>query len=322
MGYIGRTHYGALREIPGAEVCAVTHLNQQELRDAYPELRVFLTWNEMLRGCSPDAVIVATPTFLHEECVVAAARAGCHILCEKPFALDANSAERMLEETERRGVILMVGQVLRFWPHYRRIKELVDAGALGAVQSITAYRLSKFPPWSSWFADPQKSGGCLLDLSIHDVDFVHWVLGHPALVRSTGIRSATGSWDHVWTTLEYGGPVASIEASYLLPASWPFSTGIRLQGRKGCIEYTFDVRGNVSEREAGHHHFVFYGSEGAPTALEVPPQDAFVNEQKYFLDCVRSHQKPALCPPEESLELMRVMDASRRSAESGEAVRL
>jgi predicted dehydrogenase len=322
MGYMGRTHYGALRHIPGAEVSAVTHLSAQEIREAYPDLPVFLTWNEMFRRCPLEAVIVAAPTFLHEECVVEAAKAGCDILCEKPFALDAASAERMLEVAERQRVILMVGQVLRFWPHYRRIKELVDAGALGAIQSISAYRLSKLPPWSSWFADPQKSGGCLLDLQVHDVDFVHWILGHPALVRTIGIRSEAGSWDHVWTTLGYGDRVASIEASYLMPASWPFSSGIRLQGARSCIEYTFGVRGNINEREEGHHQFVLYGADGAPTTLEVPPEDAFVNELRYFLNCVRSRQKPELCPTEESLELMRVMDASRRSVESCEAVRL
>jgi predicted dehydrogenase len=321
MGYIGRSHCKALHHIPDTEVVAVADGRVQEIREAYPDLRVFSTWHEMLRDCPLDAVIVAVPTFLHGECVVEAAQAGCDILCEKPFALDAASAERMLEVAERQRVILMVGQVLRFWPQYRRIKELVDASELGAIRSITAYRLSKFPPWSAWFADPQKSGGCLLDLQVHDVDFVHWILGHPELVRTSAIRSETGSWDHVWTTLGYGERVVSIEASYLMPATWPFSSGIRLQGPKGCIEYTFGVQGNIEEREEGQHRFVLYGAQGAPATLDVSSGDAFVNELQYFLDCVRSRQKPALCPAEESLQVMRVMDASRRSAESCEAVR-
>ena len=321
MGYIGRTHCGALHHIPDTAVAAVADGRAQEIRKAYPDLRVFSTWHEMFRSCPLDAVIVAVPTSLYGECVVEAAKAGCNILCEKPFALDAASAERMLEAAERQSVILMVGQVLRFWPHYRRIKELVDAGALGAIRSITAYRLSKFPPWSSWFADPQKSGGCLLDLQVHDVDFVHWILGHPELVRTSAIRSEAGSWDHVWTSLGYGERAVYIEASYLMPASWPFSSGIRLQGPKGCIEYTFGVQGNIEEREEGQHRFILYGAEGAPTTLNVPSGDAFVNELQYFLDCVRSRKKPVLCPAEESLQVMRVMDASRRSVESCEAVR-
>ena len=149
MGYIGRTHCGALHHIPDTAVAAVADGRAQEIRKAYPDLRVFSTWHEMFRSCPLDAVIVAVPTSLYGECVVEAAKAGCDILCEKPFALDAASAERMLEVAERQHVILMVGQVLRFWPHYRRIKELVDAGALGIIRSITAYRLSKLPPWSS-----------------------------------------------------------------------------------------------------------------------------------------------------------------------------
>jgi predicted dehydrogenase len=265
---------------------------------------------------------VAVPTFLHAECVIDVATAGCDILCEKPLALDAASAQKMVEATEGHAVILMVGQVLRFWPHYCRIKELIDRGTLGAIQSISAYRLSKFPPWSSWFADPQKSGGCLLDLQVHDVDFIHWLWGQPELVRTCGIRSEAGSWDHVWTTLVYPECVAHVEASYLMPPSWPFSSGIRLQGRQGCIEYTFGVHGNIEERAEGQHRFVLYGAEGAPTNLEVSTEDAFVNELRYFLDCVRSRQRPVLCPAEESLQVMRVMDASRRSVENSETVRL
>jgi predicted dehydrogenase len=162
----------------------------------------------------------------------------------------------------------------------------------------------------------------LLDLQVHDVDFIHWLLGHPEQVRTFGIRSEAGSWDHVWTTLVYGERVVHVEASYLMPASWPFSSGIRLQGPQGCIEYTFGVHGNIEERAEGQHRFVLYGAEGTPTTLDVPSGDAFVNELRYFLDCVRYRQRPVLCPAEESLQVMRVMDASRRSAENSEAVRL
>ena len=146
MGYIGRSHYAALQHIPDVEVAAAAGPRVSEIRKAYPQLRVFSTWGEMLRDCPLDAVIVAVPTFLHAECVTDAATAGCDILCEKPLALDAASAEKMIEATEGHAVILMVGQVLRFWPHYCRIKELIARGGLGAIQSISAYRLSKFPP--------------------------------------------------------------------------------------------------------------------------------------------------------------------------------
>lgn len=322
MGYIGRSHFAALAQVPEIELAAVADPDIADPRGNNPQVRVFASAGEMLRGCALDAVIVAVPTFLHEQCVAEAAEAGCHILCEKPLALNATSATRMVETTERHHVILMVGQVLRFWPHYARIKELVDLGTLGPLQSLSTHRLSKYPPWSSWFADPQKSGGCLLDLQIHDVDFTHWLLGDPETITTRGIRSQTGGWDHVWTTLGYGERVVQIESSYLMPTTWPFSSGIRLQGPKGCIEYTFGVRGNIEEREAGQHRFVFYGNEGAPAALEAPAGDAFVNELRYFFDCVRFRQKPARCPAEESLQVMRIMDASRRSVEGCEIVRL
>ncbi|MGA2606209.1 MAG: Gfo/Idh/MocA family oxidoreductase [Terriglobia bacterium] len=322
MGCMGRIHYEALRHVPDAQVVAVTDVRLEEVRNVYPELPIFPDYRDLFRDARPDAVVVAVPTFLHEACAVEAAKAGCAILCEKPFALDVASAQRMLEAAEGYGVILMVGQVLRFWPQYRRIKELVDKGALGSVQSITAHRLSRLPPWSSWFADPLKSGGCLFDLQVHDVDFVHWILGHPEQVRTTGIRSQAGSWDHVWTSLTYGDRVAHVEASYLMPASWPFSSGIRVRGSKGCVEYSFGVRGNIEEREQAQHRFAFYGEDGSVSIPEVPPGDAYVNELQYFFECVRSHQKPELCPAKESVQVIQVIAASWRSAESRDAVQL
>jgi predicted dehydrogenase len=320
MGYMGWTHYRALRQVPDVEVVGIFHTSAEELRRELPEVPVYGSRQELYRGAKPEAVIVAVPTFLHEECVAEAAQAGCHVLCEKPFALDVASAERMLDKAERHQATLMVGQVLRFWPQYRRIKELADNGALGSLWSITAYRLASLPAWSSWFRDPAKSGGCLLDLQIHDVDFVHWIFGNPEMVCTQGIRSEAESWDHVWTSLNYGDRVAQLEASYLMPPSWPFSTGIRLEGSKGCLEYSFGVQGNIEEREKAAHQFIHYEGERS-TMIEVPSADPFVEELRYFFDCIKAGHKPLLCAPEESVQVMRVIEASRQSVESGRPVR-
>lgn len=320
MGYMGRTHFRALQQVPEVQLVGVFHTEAAELRKELPDVPVFDSPEELYRQARPEAVIVTVPTFLHEQCVLEAIDAGCQVLCEKPFALDVASAERMLEAAGKRQTTLMVGQVLRFWPAYRRIRELADEGFLGQLRSITSYRLSSFPAWSAWFRDPAKSGGCLLDLQIHDVDFVHWIFGHPETVSTHGIRSETGSWDHVWTSLGYGDRVAQVEASYLMPPSWPFSTGVRVQGSKGMLEYSFGVQGNIEEREEAMHRFVRYEGESR-TELDLPTADPFVEELRYFFDCVKARRKPLLCPPEESLQVMRVMEASRESVESGQPVR-
>jgi predicted dehydrogenase len=321
-GYIGRVHLEASRKVPGAQVLAVATLEPEEIRNTFPGLQIYPSYQELLRNERLDAVIICLPTDLHEEATVKAAERGCHILCEKPMGLDAASARRMLQAAQAHRRILMVAQVLRFWPQYARIKELIEAGEVGSLRSVTACRLSKYPPWSTWFSNPQRSGGCLLDLQVHDVDFIHWILGHPQSVYSVGIQSPRGSWDHVHTTLTYPHAQASIEASYLMPESWPFTTRISVLGSEGALEYTFRVGTNIQEREQASHFFRLYQSDGRLSEPTASPDDAFVAQLRYFVHCVAERQPPHLCPPEETCRVMQVMTASRQSAESGRVIAL
>jgi predicted dehydrogenase len=322
MGYIGRVHLEASGKVPGVQVLAVATLEPEEVRAKFPGLQVYPSYPELLRDGRLDAVIICLPTDLHEKATLEAAERGRHILCEKPMGLDAASAQRMLQAAQAHGRILMVAQVLRFWPQYARIKELIEAGEIGSIRSVTAYRLSKFPDWSDWFRNPARSGGCLLDLQVHDVDFIHWLLGHPQSVYTVGIQSPTGSWDHVHTTLNYPQAQASLEASLLMPSSWPFSTGIHVLGTEGALEYTFRVGANIQEREQASHFFRLYKSDGAVSEPRASTEDMFVAQLRYFMQCVTGRQPPRLCPPEETCQVMQVMTASRQSADSGQVIEL
>jgi predicted dehydrogenase len=322
MGYIGRVHLEASRKVAGAQVLAVATLEPDQVREAFPGLQIYPSYPELLRDDRLDAVIICLPTDLHEEATVKAAERGCHILCEKPMALDAASARRMLKAAQVQGRILMVAHVLRFWPQYARIKELIDAGEVGSVRSVTTCRLSKFPHWSDWFRNPARSGGCLLDLQVHDVDFIHWILGHPHSVYTVGVQSPTGCWDHVHTTLTYPHAQASLEASSLMPAAWPFTTGIYVLGTEGALEYTFRVGANIQEREQASHFFRLYKNDGTVSEPTVSTEDMFAAQLRYFLRCVAERQPPRLCPPEETCQVMQVMTASRQSADSGRVIAL
>jgi len=322
MGYIGRIHFEAAQKVPEAQVLAVATRRPAELPNACRDLQVYARAEEMFHDDRLDAVLICLPTYLHEDAVIAAAEAGRHILCEKPMALDAASAERMLKAVQGNGRILMVAQVLRFWPQYACIKQLVDSGELGAIRSITAHRLAKYAPWADWFRDPAKSGGCLLDLQVHDIDFIHWLLGHPSSVYTVGIKSAAGSWDHVHTTLNYPGAQATVEASYLMPEGWPFTTGIHIVGTKGALEYTFRVGANIQERDQASHYFRVCKNDGTTREPEASTEDAFVAQLRYFVKCVAENQPPRVCPPEETCQIMQVMTASRQSAECGKIISL
>jgi predicted dehydrogenase len=320
MGYIGQVHLEASRKVPDVRVLAVATLQAEQIRDTLPGLHIYSSYTELMGDDRLDAVIICLPTDLHEEATVKAAECGRHILCEKPMGLDAASARRMLQAAQAHGRVLMVAHVLRFWPQYARIKELIDAGEVGSLRSVTAHRLSKFPDWSDWFRNPAKSGGCLLDMQVHDVDFIHWILGHPRSVYTVGIQSPAGSWDHVHTTLTYPHAQACVEASSMMPESWPFTAGILVLGTEGALEYTFRVGANIQEREEASHFFRLYKSDGTVSEPTVSTEDAFVAQLRYFVRCVAERQSPRLCAPEETCQVMQVMTASRQSAESSQVV--
>ena len=322
MGYIGRVHLEASKKVPEARVVAVATLQPNPILDSYPGLRVYSSHEELLADDRLEALIICLPTDLHEQVAVEAAERGRHILCEKPMGLDVASALRMLRAAQSHGCILMVAHVLRFWPQYARIKELIDSGEIGSVRSVSAYRLSKFPDWSDWFRNHARSGGGLLDLQVHDVDFIHWIMGDPLSVRTVGIQSPEGSWDHVHTTLTYPNAQATVQASLLMPESWPFSTSILVLGTKGAIEYTFRVGANIQEREQAVHFFRLYKSDGQVCEPAVSAEDMFAAQLRYFVSCVAERRPPLLCAPEETCQVMQVMTASRQSAESGRIIAL
>ncbi len=320
MGYIGRAHYQAALTVPEVRVVAVASARGPELRQTYPALEV-ASYEDLYSDDRLDAILVCVPTFLHEQFVTKALARKCHVLCEKPLALDAESARRMLAAAKEAGVVFMVSQVLRFWPHYVKIKQLVSEGALGEIRSVSAYRLAKYPPWAEWFRDPAKSGGCLFDLQVHDMDFIYWIMGHPERVRSCGLKSTKGAWDHVGTFLTYANAVASIESSYMMPASWPLSAGIRVAGSRGAVEYRFRSSGDVSKQGEWREEMTLYDSDGKIERLSLEPQDVFAAQIKHFARRIESSGVMPVCPSEDSCFVVSLLSASARSAETGETVR-
>ena len=323
FGHIGRIHCEAVQHVRGVKLAAVATRHPEEVRRLCgPDIKTYSAYSDMLRDAALDAVMVCTPTYLHEEHVLAAANHGLPVLCEKPFALDPAAAHRMLAGARKNKVVLMIAHVLRFWPPYVRIKEAVDSGEIGKIQGITAYRLAKYPPWGDWFRDPQKSGGVLLDMQVHDVDFIYWLLRAPEEVYAAGVRSAAGSWDHVCTTFRYPGAVVGIESSYLMPEAWPFSCGIRVMGSVASCEYSFRVAGNVEQREQAISKLVMYQSDGHSEELPVSTEDMYVAQLQYFIDCLEGGYAPMRCLPDDSYKVMEILEACRQSLSTSAPVRL
>jgi predicted dehydrogenase len=261
-------------------------------------------------------VDICLPTYLHATYAIEALEAGHHVLCEKPMALTLEDADRMIDASERAGRRLMIAQCIRFWPEYMYLRQAVREGTYGKLLSLNMYRIGGRPvrSWENWFLDPARSGGPIRDLHIHDVDYVHSLLGIPDRVGAVGRRSeATGSYDIVHAAYGYDdGPQVHLHAGWSM-AQIPFQAGYDAWFERGFLRYDgrsdppltlFDdliqVNGRPVEYERGN---------------------AYYNEIAYFMDCVATGTHPAECPPRSARGSLALIEREIASIENGEIVK-
>lgn len=288
--------------------------------DSYDEL---LAWR-------PDAVVVTSENALHRPLVERAAAAGAHVLCEKPLATEVADAEAMLAACEAAGVILMTAYPVRFAPSYGRLKAVVEAGRLGEVFAVLGTNNGKIPYADrQWFTDAKLAGGgALVDHTVHCADLIDGLTGgveaarvHAAanhvLHRDKGVSVETGGL----VTITYrNGLVATIDCSWSVPDNGPTWGGVTLHvtGTLGSVEIA-PFQPHVGGTDAGGQVFLPVGGD-----LDA----ALLTE---FLAAVRASgpalpgEPPAVIPQPDGavgLRTLRIVDAARRSARTGQPVDL
>ncbi|MDA0746005.1 MAG: Gfo/Idh/MocA family oxidoreductase, partial [bacterium] len=151
--------------------------------DFEPDYRAMLSRQDV------DAVLIATPPFLHEEPAIAAAEAGVHIFCEKPMAPTLKGCDAIQDAVTKHKVKLGLGLVCRFHPVHRKVRELAHSGDLGTPTCMTVHRLGGGwgGQWTAaWRQTRAQSGGTLMEVNAHEIDFLRAVMGEVVQVYATG----------------------------------------------------------------------------------------------------------------------------------------
>lgn len=254
-----------------------------------------------------DAIDICLPTHLHFDLGKAALEMGKPVFIEKPLASDASQARELIALAEKKDVILAVGHVVRFFPEFRMARDLVRSGAIGT-PSIARTRRGGLAPKSPWFADYAVSGGVLLDLAIHDFDWLRWTLGEVQSVFSQSVGFSRGTWpDYALSTLVFeSGAIAHVESTWMDP---------------GGGRVTFEVcgSGGMIEHDSRRTQTLRTSVSGSPTAQESPlgsSDDPYYNQLKNFVECVSADLPPAV-PGEEGFRSLAVALAAVESAKSG-----
>ena len=328
-GFMGHMHADCYAASGDAKIAAVADIQDMKRDEAAAALGcpVFDSLDALLDSADVDIIDICLPTGLHGSHFETALARGKHVLCEKPLALTIEDCDRMIAAAQRSPGKVMVAHVIRFWPEYQVIKQLVDSGEIGAVEWVGARRLSPLPMWSweGWIIDPARAGGAILDMAIHDVDYIAHLIGPPRQV------SAVGAPDPARGVLSLGaghpgGAKSSVQVTFGLPQEFPFTMSLLVVGERGTIR--FDSSQSPS--------LVVYPSDGSSYAPDVPKPGAgrasaagnvsdlggYLNEINYFLDCVANDKQPDLVTLDEAREAVRICLASRQSTESGDPVSL
>lgn len=308
-GGMGTTHYLALRELSSQmdlEVVALADCREDFLAKAaehFPGVRTYTYGMELIEKEQLDIVHICLPSYLHVSHAVAAMEKGMNVFVEKPVCLTIEDGQRILEAEERTGVKAMVGQVVRSTAEYCCLKEIYESGRYGKLKSIILQRISGDVPWGfeDWFHDEMKSGSVVLDLHVHDLDFLRYMLGEPDSFDVKATVFDSGLINQVVTTYEFGDVFAVAEGI------WDVYTDLKFEASfRACFEdATVWFNGN---RE---HTLTVYKKDGTVdypilnTECSVTDDSAGINisdlgpyytEIKYFAECVRDNKPIKVAP--------------------------
>ena len=206
IGNMGSEHCRLILggKCPETELCAVADLRAERrewARNTLPEnVGIYPDGRELIASGTCDAVLIAVPHFQHEPLAVAALEAGLHVLCEKPAAVQADRAEKMIRAAEKAGKTLTFMFNQRTNCVYRAVKALLDSGEMGAVKRMNWvitdwYRTQRYYDSGSWRATwAGEGGGVLLNQCPHQLDLLVWLCGMPCAVTA---RCMEGKWHHI-----------------------------------------------------------------------------------------------------------------------------
>ena len=320
-GGMGRGHAGRFASLPDVQVVACADVREEAARQAAAEhaAQAYTDGRQLLDDPRVNIAVICTSTPSHAEFIEEAARRGKHIFCEKPLARTLADARRAIDAAKQAGVCLMVGHVLRFFPEYALAKRLLDDGAIGRPALARTTRASAHPRTvGDWFADPEVSGGVLVDMAIHDIDFLLWCFGPAQRVYCKALTyRGPEMTDYALATVRFKSRViAHIEGSWAhTPGT--FFTKLEIAGDQGLLEYDSAAASplQVWRKAKG---------ESAPGVMvpESPlAESPYLVEIREFMDCVRTGRQPSVTPQDayDALELaLAAVESSRR----GEVVTL
>ncbi len=263
-------------------------------------VRAYAQPAEILADAEVELVSICTPTDSHADLAITALEAGKHVLVEKPVAVRSADVQRVADAARASDRLCMPGMCIRFWPAWSWLREQVVAETFGKVRSATFHRLASPPGWSSQFyTDDSRTGGALVDLHIHDADFVRWVFGDPESVVSAG------SPGHLTTIYRYGsnGP-----GHVVAEGGWDHTPGFEFRMRYVVL---FDRA--TADFDLGRNPQLLIARDGQREAIALDPITGYDGEIRHLLHTIATGQRELNATIDDAVAVARLLEAERES---------
>lgn len=339
-GSISGVHLNAYKNNPNVEIYALCDINEERVKAAaekYGVTRIFTDMHEMLKLEEIDAVSVCTWNSQHAPCTIAALDAGKHVICEKPMATSSEEARAMKAAADRNGKLLMIGFVRRFGNDCEILQDFISKDYFGELYYTKATYLRRKGNPGGWFGDKSRSGGGpLIDLGVHVIDLVRYLLGNPKPVSvygatfqklfdrrnvkdTVGYSSASRTANDICDVEDLAsamirfdnGAVLNIEASFSLNLKKDEGK-IELFGTKAGakLDPSLEIYSEIND---------YMANVQLTTKTDLDFNGLFEKEINHFVSCVKDGIE-CKAPAQDGIELMVILDAIYESARTGHEV--
>jgi predicted dehydrogenase len=338
---MGRAHLDAFSKYPRSHIGAICDVNADRLHQFarqynLPQERCFGDYRKMLRRAKPlgiQAVSIVVPNAMHAPVALESFRAGMHVLCEKPMAMNAAEARKMIQASHAARRKLMINFSFQFRDQSQALKRMADSGVLGKIYfgRTVWHRRRGMPGFGGWFGTKELSGGGpIIDLGVHRLNLAMWLMGSPNPVSvSSSIydriaRPLAQRQKKTFNVEDLGCAMIRFDngATLILEASWAgFS-----EKREDMVTHLYGDKGGIIQRNVGEGYdfeaMVYTEQNGTLwSSRMLEATQPTPSSYQEFVDAVLDDRKPC-ADGEEGLRVQLVLDAIYKSAATGREVRI
>jgi predicted dehydrogenase len=280
-------------------------------------------FDDLLADKRIDLVDITLPTSLHADMAIRALSAGKHVMCEKPMALRLADCRRMVAAAKKAKRLLMIGHVLPFFPEYDWARKVIRSGKYGRLLGGSFHRISSEPTWMRNYWSADHIGGPMLDLHVHDAHFIRLLFGMPQEVVTSGrMRNGLAQFWHSQFRFADRGIVVEATGGTIDQQGRPFVHGFEIHLEQATLMFEFAVIAGAGSYLCEPTLLDNRGKVVRPKLPGGDPLDAFVNEMREVMRCVRAGQPSEILGADLAQDAMRICEVQSESLSREKPVRL